>query len=464
MRIRSNLFLTVGLLAAVCLTGCENGQSKKDEKPSISFMSIALSQDVLSRRGSQKIVSAYEEYTGIQVDWTWVMSDVYGETLSYVMRDKSNLPMIVTYGGELSGDVVKEARNGSFWDLRPFLEMEELFPNLSQANEKILNALTVDGEVIGIYRSREIGRYGLSYRKDWAEAVGITEEPQTAEDVYELLYRFTWNDPDGNGKDDTFGLEMTRYTGSFDIIQTWFGCGNQWVEEDGVLIPVHETEAYLEALNWLRRIYEDGLMRPDWPLVDSETSGNALKNGQVGAVVNVMGDGTRAWRYYEENGISSVAEEGENASICMVGPIEGATLATSGYNGFFAITKAGAKTEEDVSQTDGAQYGLNQAVCYIPRLSNATHPEKQSVMNQAQEAAYERNREAAVYNPASGYLPQSRVFEEKGTTLDAIIEDARTMYVCGQIDEAQWREEIERWNQEGGAALKEELNQLHQEK
>ncbi len=40
---------------------------------------------------------------------------------------------------------------------------------------------------------------------------------------------FTYNDPDGNGVDDTYGMEMTKYTGPFDIVQTWFGCGNGWV-------------------------------------------------------------------------------------------------------------------------------------------------------------------------------------------------------------------------------------------
>ena len=35
-------------------------------------------------------------------------------------------------------------------------------------------------------------------------------------------------DPDGNGKDDTYGLCLCKYTGPLDIIQAWFGAGNQW--------------------------------------------------------------------------------------------------------------------------------------------------------------------------------------------------------------------------------------------
>ena len=34
--------------------------------------------------------------------------------------------------------------------------------------------------------------------------------------------------------------------------------------------------------------------------------------------------------------------------MTMVGPINGKTLATSGFNGYYVITKAGAKTEQDL--------------------------------------------------------------------------------------------------------------------
>ena len=69
----------------------------------------------------------------------------------------------------------------------------------------------------------------------------IRDSPKTVEDVYDMLYKFTYDDPDGNGANDTYGLEMCKYTGPWDIIQTWVGCGNGWVEQDGKLVPVHQT-------------------------------------------------------------------------------------------------------------------------------------------------------------------------------------------------------------------------------
>lgn len=71
------------------------------------------------------------------------------------------------------------------------------YPNLSQMNKNVAEILTVDGQLIGIPRTRDIGRYGISYRQDWAEKVGVTTPPKTVDEVYNMLYKFTYEDPDG---------------------------------------------------------------------------------------------------------------------------------------------------------------------------------------------------------------------------------------------------------------------------
>ena len=84
-----------------------------------------------------------------------------------------------------------------------------------------------------------------------------------------MLYQFTYGDPDGNGQDDTYGLALSKFTAPLDIMQTWFGAPNGWGERDGKLVPVHQTAEYKEALDWMRKIYADGLVRPDWATVDT---------------------------------------------------------------------------------------------------------------------------------------------------------------------------------------------------
>ncbi|QHQ59418.1 ABC transporter substrate-binding protein [Anaerocolumna sedimenticola] len=478
-------------------------ETASGEKPVITFMVPSFYGTDLKNEHSDEVIAKYEEYTGTHVEWQWESNDTYSEKMGLTLMDKDNMPMVLTASGNLTANVVDAAKKGAFWDLTPYLKDSNSYPNLSKANENVLKALTVDDQIIGIYRARVIGRYGFSYRTDWAQAVGITEEPKTIEDVYNMLYKFTYEDPDGDGKDDTYGMEMTKYTGPIDIIQTWFGCGNEWVEQDGKLVPVHQTAEYKEALKWMKKIYDEGLVRRDWATVDSGTWSEGCKKGEAGVFIDVMDSGKRIWEYFIDNDVKSVTNPSENASMTMVGPINGATLATSGFNGYFLITKSGAKTEEDVKNclhfldkmndnemlvladyglegitydlnADGnivqkgglePQYtpssGLNQSICYIPNPASTSPTMVKTEPMMAQDAAYAVNEKVAVFNPALGYLANSEVNAEVGTDIEQIIEDARTQYICGQIDETGLDAAAKQWLERGGDRLVQEINELY---
>lgn len=475
--------------------------------PTISFMIPDFTGHSLKNEGSDEVIAMYEEYTGTHVEWRMEANDTYSEKFGLTLMDKDNMPMVLTATKTLdqNANAADAAKRGAFWDLTEYLKDSEAYPNLSQVSSDVLKGLTVDGQVIGIPRSRAIGRNGLGYRTDWAKAVGITEDPKTVDDVYDMLYKFTYDDPDGNGVDDTYGLEMCKYTGPWDIIQTWFGCGNGWVEQDGKLVPVHQTAEYKEALDWMHKIYADGLVRPDWATVDTANFQVDSQKGITGVFVDTMDGSKRIWTYFKKNNIADVTDASKTATMTSVGPINGHTLATTGYNGFYLITKSGAKTEEDVKAclhfldkmcdpdmmaladygiegvtydlnadgkvvsngkydaTDSPSAGLAQAIPYVPYLTeqNPKYQREKEDYQVAYEESIANNVQYAVFNPALGYLTQSDTYAECGTDLVQILDDARTQYICGQIDEAGLQAAFDQWNARGGAQVIEEVNALY---
>lgn len=508
----------MAIFCAACSGGSNAGETRgsqpadtqrtggeTSDKANITFMIPYYYGTEFTNEYADEVIARYEEYTNTHVEWQLEADDTYKEKFGLTLMDKDNMPMILTAKGDLTSSVIDAAKKGAFWDLTPYLQDSERYPNLSQANENVIKALTVDGEIIGIYRARVIGRNGFSYRTDWAEAVGITEAPKTIEDVYDMFWKFTYEDPDGNGMDDTYGLEVTKYTGPWDIIQTWFGCGNEWIEQEGNLVPVHQTAEFKEAVHWIRKIYEEGLIRQDWATVDTGTYGDATKKGETGAYIDVMDSGKRIWNYYTINDVRSVTDPSTTATMTLVGPINNATLATSGFNGYYLITKAGAKTEEDlrnclhfldnmcddemmiladyglegitydvnengnivlreeleVQQTP--QVGLNQSISYIPNYEPQSQTLVKAESTLAQDAAYKRNLEVAVFNPALGYLANSEINTEVGQDIEQIIDDARTQFICGQIDWAGFEKAAQQWLDRGGEQLMKEVNELHQD-
>ena len=484
----------------------ETKAEEPKERQKVSFMTIDFNAGT-SNTGdyAEEIISKVEDAANVDLELEWVLSDVVEEKITLAMANPSTMPMVITHSGSLTGNIVSAAKAGAFVNLNDYIWDSEKYPNLSQMNKSVAETLSVDGALIAIPRTRDIGRYGLSYRQDWADAVGITEEPKTVDDVYDMLYKFTYEDPDGNGKDDTFGMEMTSYTGPFDIIQTWFGVGNGWAEVDGKLVPVHMQSEYKEALDWIKKVYDDGLMPKDWAVRTTDTWSNGCKTGESGVYIDVMDGGRRIWDYFvaEETKTPSVVNPDETASMNLLGAVNGKTLATSGYNGYFTLSASTCDTPEKIEaaltlldrlndndtrllveygleginwekDADGnlvdldvedtalaANYiGLNQMLAYIPRYDLTPSPAKNE-RTQAQADVYVENEQYAVFNPASSYLANSATYADIGKTLDEIITQARTQYICGEIDEAGLQAAWDNWLNQGGQAIIDEVNEQY---
>lgn len=480
------------------------------ERQTISFSVIDLNAGNNNvGEHAENIYQQIEDYTGVDMELQWVANDALAEKNSLYLASPSTMPQIISWGGTVTGDVVSAAKNGAFVDLNNYIWDAEKYPNLSGMSKDVAANLTVDGQLIAIPRSRVVGRYGLSYRKDWAEKLGVElGENATPEDVYDMLYAFTFNDPDGNGVNDTIGMEMTLYTGPFDIIQTWFGCGNGWADVDGQLVPVWMQDEYFEAADYIKKLYDDGLMPADWATRPTDTWSDGCKTGQNGVYIDVLDSGKRIWNYFvaEETYTASVTNPDESASMVLYGAINGHTLATAGYNGFFTLsattldsdekieaaltlldklndpemlvlTQYGlenvnyemqdgylVKTDEEDEALSGNYKGLNQLLAFLPstEATDALIPLLRTERDQAQNDAYAAALPYAEINPALSYLVNSETYAVDGATLDTEATALRTQYVCGAITKDELVSGLENIRSKGYDKIIEEVNAQYQ--
>lgn len=175
-------------------------------------------------------------------------------------------------------------------------------------------------------------------------------------------------------------------------------------------------------------------------------------------------------------------------------------------NGFFAITKA-AKTEEDLenclhfldkmndvemimysdwgvegitykinddnsieSTTTGMdlstlpQNGLNQLVAYIPAAPTDEilgHPIITSDSKKLENQIKADNVQYAIFNPAAAYLNNSETYAMNGANMDQILKQARTQYICGEIDETGLQSKFTEWENAGGTKVIAEVNEQY---
>ncbi|MDR1533121.1 MAG: extracellular solute-binding protein [Clostridiales bacterium] len=147
-----------------------------------------------------------------------------------------------------------------------------------------------DGRLHGIsfFNNNDAGSIVLWIRDDWLEKSGKSA-PKTMEELYELAKWFTFNDPDGNGKDDTYGLGLNK---NLTVDQaTIFGLiGGFGVPGDDIYYRGANgklTYTYLEpgmkdALGFLHRLYADGILDPEFTVKDSPEIEADIASGKLG--------------------------------------------------------------------------------------------------------------------------------------------------------------------------------------
>ncbi|MDF2646436.1 MAG: family 1 extracellular solute-binding protein [Paenibacillus sp.] len=127
---------------------------------------------------------------------------------------------------------------------------------------------------------------GILIRTDWLKKLGL-QMPETTEDLYKVAKVFAEQDPDGNGKRDTYGLALSGDTG-YNLRQA-FGVTTRWVVKNGELVI--DWDRSVDFHNFAKRIYDEGLIDRDFP-----TDGNGAKakqdfiNGKLGIYGFLSGD------------------------------------------------------------------------------------------------------------------------------------------------------------------------------
>ena len=144
---------------------------------------------------------------------------------------------------------------------------------------------------------------------------------------------------------------------------------------------------------------------------------------------------------------------------------DGDSLADYGLEGItYEINEDGEiellDTGLDASQTPSS--GLNQALCYVPNAASTDPVLKKDTQTQLLNDIQEFSEDYAVFNPATKYLLSSDANAENGTELTQILEDARTQYICGAIDEAGRQAQWDEWARRGGEQMIQEVNELYQ--
>lgn len=304
MRKRVVAVLLSALMATGMLAGCGNGKSSaknegasvqavetKDQKTDGKKMTIELVspaplnlpdgvEDFVQKKLSEKL--------GVNIKYTALGSgDDYDSALNVrltggdipdifqVPNRKSAISSASTVNRDLMHDYVK---SNLIMNLKPYLD--ELKPLLKFTGDPKKPDLYKDGVYLIPVKAQKFTYDTIMVRNDWIKKVG-GKVPKTPEDALELCKQFTENDPDGNGKKDTYGL-FGAGIGVFNALLYTYDASvnNDIIIRDGKVTSTLLSPYMKDGLKMCKQFVDEKVVDPD--LTANMSSDDKAKQGFYG--------------------------------------------------------------------------------------------------------------------------------------------------------------------------------------
>lgn len=180
-------------------------------------------------------------------------------------------------------------------------------------------------------------------RQDWLDNLGLSY-PKTLDEMKAVMLAFTNDDPDGDGKNNTYG-----YTASKGIPFDWvfFAYGLPYadysLDNNDQVIPFFEDSSFVPAMTYIKELWDLKVIDPELMLNDDPKKEEKFYQGKAGAMLGPL------FRHVSRHE-NSVKELFPNATICYAlppaGPDGSSGLNKQGKNGMMTCITTACKNQD----------------------------------------------------------------------------------------------------------------------
>ncbi|MBO9610649.1 MAG: extracellular solute-binding protein [Paenibacillaceae bacterium] len=236
---------------------------------------------------------------GIRLTNKWKVSDQQYPNKITVTMVSGDLPDFMTVDAQQFQVLVQAGQLADLTDVYNRYASEWSKRSMNAGNGIALKAATVNGKIMSI----PVGGGGqddaqmIYIRNDWLRNVGLLP-PKTMDDVYEIALAFAKNDPDRNGKNDTYGLSVdlnmwngwSGLDGFFNGYHAYpfnptKGSGTNLMflkGADGKAVWADTQPEVKTALGKLQELFHEGAIYPEFSVIDGIKSAELVTSGKVG--------------------------------------------------------------------------------------------------------------------------------------------------------------------------------------
>lgn len=233
------------------------------------------------------LLAKIEEAIGVRLEISTLDKTEYNNLLAVQIGSGDIPDLIYLWNSSADINFQKWAKDGLLLDLETLKDkLPNAFDWLKESDLAFGRVPSLDNRLFGLPRMQALKADAIPYRGDWLEKFGM-DIPVTPDDLYAYCIKCAKEDPDGNGKDDTWGLYVTstgdKGGGLLDVnVREGFGI----LPETIAYQVVPAQDGFMNLMDWYRKLYADGGLYPEFYLATDVYDDNAkFQAGTVGCFV-----------------------------------------------------------------------------------------------------------------------------------------------------------------------------------
>ena len=270
---------------------------------------------------------AWQEVTGVTIE---VIQCANNDAMKMLIAGGELPDLIYFPPSKLSGGAEKAIKDGVIEPLNDYID--EFAPDLKAVLESdeiwYKTNITSDGDIIGAPFIRGdaylCSGAGLIIRQDWLDELNM-EVPQTPDELYEVLVAF--KEKKGATLPFTTTNSWMRNIVNYGLISSAYGqVKSDWYQIDGELHYGRAEAEYKDSLAFLNKLYNEGLLDPNFASNDNNIVYSNMANGLSGVTVGATGG-------YIGTILNAVEKDNPTYDLTGFGPLvaEEGDVAYSGY-------------------------------------------------------------------------------------------------------------------------------------
>lgn len=315
----SKRVLAVSLAAVIlAFSGCAKEETKEvsvgtGEMPKelsvFASLGSLASNAGANDRGDILAYQIAEEKTGCKINWISPPDSARAEQFNLLIAS-GDLPDIIQSGWrDVTGGSEMYVEDGVIVPMDDYFDYMPNYKAFLDSNPEIAKQIKeADGSInfAACLRADDELRVfvGPTIRKDWLDKLGL-EMPTNTDELYNVLKAFKTQDPNGNGKNDEIPMSGQKSSDdAWGIANLAWAFNTHWdfyVKDGKITHGILEPEMK-PALDYIAKLYAEGLIDKDYLVHDADTYHGKVLNDKSGFFFGIqpsryyttLNDGTKS--------------------------------------------------------------------------------------------------------------------------------------------------------------------------